>query len=53
MRTTINIEEDVLLAVKEIAKKRGMTMGKVLSELARMSLTRKASFQRQSVSARY
>jgi predicted DNA-binding ribbon-helix-helix protein len=43
MRTTVNIEEDVFLAVKEIAKKRGMTMGKVLSELARMSLTRKAS----------
>jgi hypothetical protein len=43
MRTTIDIEEDVLLAVKEIAKKRGMTIGKVLSELARMSLTQKPS----------
>jgi hypothetical protein len=42
MRTTINIEEDVLLAVKEIAKQRGSTVGRVLSDLARESLTKKA-----------
>jgi len=40
MRTTIDLEEDVLLAVKEIARRRGTTMGKVLSELARQALTR-------------
>ena len=41
MRTTIDIEEDVLLAAKEIAQRRGITLGKVLSDLARQSLTRK------------
>jgi chromosome segregation and condensation protein ScpB len=42
MRTTLNIEEDVLRAVKEIAQQRGMTVGRVLSDLARKSLIRKA-----------
>lgn len=42
MRTTIDIEEDVLLAAKEIAKQRKSTVGRVLSELARKSLTKKA-----------
>ena len=42
MRTTLNIEEDVLRAAKEIADQRGMTVGQVLSELARKSLTRKS-----------
>lgn len=39
MRTTVDIDEDVLLATKEIAKQRGLAMGKVLSELARQALT--------------
>ena len=42
MRTTVNIEEDVLLAAKEIARQRGTTLGRVLSDLARQSLTRKS-----------
>lgn len=42
MRTTLNIEEDVLRAAKEIAQRRGMTVGQVLSDLARKSLTRKS-----------
>lgn len=42
MRTTLNIEEDVLRAAKEIADQRGMTVGQVLSDLARKSLTRKS-----------
>ena len=41
MRTTIDLEEDVLLAAKEIARQRGSTLGQVLSELARQSLTRR------------
>ena len=41
MRTTLDIEEDVLAAAKEIARQRGMTVGRVLSGLARKSLTRK------------
>ena len=40
MRTTLNIDDDVLLAVKEIAKLRGNTAGGILSELARRSLER-------------
>ena len=42
MRTTVDIEEDVLLAAKEIARQKGMTVGRVLSDLARKSLTRKS-----------
>mgnify|MGYP000992204603 CR=1 FL=1 len=39
MRTTVDLEEDVLLAAKEIAKQRGTTLGRVLSDLARRALT--------------
>lgn len=42
MRTTVDLEEDVLLAAKEIAKQRGITIGQVLSDLARQALTRRA-----------
>ena len=38
MRTTLNIDNDVLRAAKEIANLRGTTAGAVLSELARQSL---------------
>lgn len=41
MRTTLNIEDDVIRAAKEIARQRGMTVGQVLSDLARKSLTRR------------
>jgi hypothetical protein len=40
MRTTIDIEEDVLLAAKEIARQRGVSIGKVLSDLTRQALSR-------------
>lgn len=40
MRTTLNLDDDVLLAVKELAKLRGATAGKVLSGLAREALQR-------------
>lgn len=43
MRTTLDLEDDVLLAAKEIAHRRGVSIGKVLSELARQSLWRNAS----------
>jgi len=42
MRTTVDLEEDVLLAAKDIAKQRGNTLGQVLSDLARQALTRRA-----------
>lgn len=40
MRTTLNLDDDVLRAVKEMAKLRGATAGEVLSELAREALRR-------------
>lgn len=40
MRTTLNIDDDVLRAAKEIAKLRGSTAGAILSELAREALER-------------
>ena len=42
MRTTVDLEEDVLMAAKEIARQRGNTLGQVLSDLARKALTRPA-----------
>ncbi|MGA9724706.1 MAG: hypothetical protein WBQ86_19775 [Candidatus Binatus sp.] len=38
MRTTLDIDEDVLESVKELATRRGTTAGRVLSELARSAL---------------
>lgn len=40
MRTTLNIDDDVLRAVKEIARLRGSTAGAVMSDLARKALAR-------------
>ena len=39
MRTTLDLDEDVLQAAKELAAAKGTTAGKVLSELAREALT--------------
>ncbi|HXO42496.1 MAG TPA: CopG family transcriptional regulator [Thermoanaerobaculia bacterium] len=38
MRTTLNIDDDILEAVKEIASNRGATAGSVLSDLVRTAL---------------
>ena len=38
MRTTLDLDEDVLQAAKELAEARGTTAGKVISELARKAL---------------
>ena len=38
MRTTLNLDEDVLLAVKERARRERRSVGEVLSELARQAL---------------
>jgi hypothetical protein len=43
MRTTLDIEEDILLAAREIARQRRLSMGKVLSDLARQALTQQAA----------
>src|SRR5262245_8147636 len=39
MRTTLDIDDDILQAVKELARAEGKTAGKMLSELARRALT--------------
>jgi hypothetical protein len=38
MRTTLDIDDDVLLAAKELARREGATAGQVLSRLARKAL---------------
>jgi hypothetical protein len=38
MRTTLDLDDDVLQAAREIAAMRGKTAGQVLSELARKAL---------------
>ena len=38
MRTTLDVDDDVLQAAKDLAANRGTTAGKVLSDLARQAL---------------
>ena len=38
MRTTVDLDDDVLQAVKELAQLRNSTAGKILSDLARKAL---------------
>jgi hypothetical protein len=40
VRTTLDIDDDILQAAKELARAEGKTAGQVLSELARKALTR-------------
>jgi hypothetical protein len=40
MRTTIDIDDDVLQAAKEMGRREKKTAGQVISELARRALTR-------------
>ena len=39
MRTTLDLDDDILQAAKELAEARGLTTGKALSDLARKALT--------------
>ena len=39
MRTTLDLDDDVLASAKEIARRENKTAGQVLSELARRALT--------------
>jgi predicted DNA-binding ribbon-helix-helix protein len=48
MRTTVDLEDDILFAAKELARKRSTTVGRVLSDLARHALTRQASVSTKS-----
>lgn len=40
MRTTLDLDDDILQAAKELAAAKGSTAGKVLSDLARRGLAR-------------
>ena len=46
MRTTLDIEDDVLVAAKEMARREHLTAGQVISRLARLALTARVD-QRQ------
>lgn len=46
MRTTMDLDADILLAVKELALARGLSAGKVLSDLARKALATPVSTAR-------
>ena len=43
MRTTLDIDEDVLLAAKDLARRRRASLGQVVSDLARHGLTKGAA----------
>jgi hypothetical protein len=52
MRTTIDIEDDVLRAAKELAEQEGSTAGRVISALARRGLTVPAKQRKPSKTSR-
>lgn len=51
MRTTLDIDPDVLETAKEIARKEKTTAGKVISDLARRGFYREASVVAESPEA--
>ncbi len=46
MRTTLDLDDDVLASAKEIARRENKTAGQVLSELARRALTQASAAER-------
>ncbi|MBM3813252.1 MAG: CopG family transcriptional regulator [Acidimicrobiia bacterium] len=42
MRTTLNLDEDILLVAKQLAEQRGTTAGQVISDLVRSALEPKS-----------
>lgn len=47
MRTTLDIDEDVLLAVKDLSRQRRVSAGRLLSDLARQTMTATVTAQRE------
>ena len=45
MRTTLDIDEDILLAAKEIARDQKTNVGKVVSDMARKGFNRPVKFK--------
>ena len=52
MRTTLDIEDDVLQAAKELAEREGSTAGRVISALARRGLMAPGRKTKPSLSTR-
>ena len=52
MRTTLDIDNDILAAAKEVARHERRSAGAVISELARKGLSMQAAPKRQSLKAR-
>ena len=52
MRTTLDIEDDVLQAAKELAQREGGTAGQVISTLARRGLAAPATKPKKSSGTR-
>jgi hypothetical protein len=42
MRTTLELDDDLMSAARKLARQRGVSLGQVISELARQSLESKA-----------
>jgi hypothetical protein len=40
MRTTLDIDEDIMVAIKDLARRSSKSAGKILSDLARQTLTK-------------
>ena len=51
MRTTLDIDDDVLQAAKEMARREHKTAGRILSELARRGLTQAEKADTKKLSA--
>jgi hypothetical protein len=43
MRTTLDLDEDILSQAKQLASQRGLTTGQVISDLARQGLLKPAA----------
>lgn len=48
MRTTLSLDDDVLVAAKAIARQQGRSLGAVVSELARRALHPKAAVEERN-----
>ncbi|MBK6727609.1 MAG: antitoxin [Xanthomonadales bacterium] len=53
MRTTLDLDEDVLLASKDLARRQKRTAGEVISELARAGLQMRGQAARKRASAKF
>ena len=51
MRTTVDIDDDVMSAIRDIAARRRITLGAAISELARNALLADAAVRMSDVSA--